>query len=222
MHFDINKLKQAKGLKNKGFTLIELMIVVAILGILAAIAIPAMSKYMKRAKTSEAKVQIAKLFDATSAYFLEEHVPLTKTNLAVLGAKGAKGTLGTQPLHYCPANVSKKPGFNKDAKSGLTPKTACSKGPGGRCDPGGTGYAMTDWSENGVWLGLTFQMEQPHYYQYDFTGLNATSGFGQCQFIVKAVGDLDGNGTTSTFQRRGAASKDGIRGSALEMDNELE
>ena len=56
----------------KGFTLIELMIVVAILGILAAIAIPAFMKYIKRSKTSEAHVNVGKICDGASAFYQKD------------------------------------------------------------------------------------------------------------------------------------------------------
>ena len=55
---------------NKGFTLIELMIVVAIIAILAAIALPAYSSYTIRAKVSEGLVQATSLKSGVSeAYF---------------------------------------------------------------------------------------------------------------------------------------------------------
>ena len=56
----------------KGFTLIELMIVVAILGILAAVAIPAFVKYMRRSKTSEAEDKLAYIFRAATTYYTQE------------------------------------------------------------------------------------------------------------------------------------------------------
>jgi len=58
-----------KKTKKRGFTLIELMIVVAILGILAAVAIPAFVNYMKRAKTSEATLNLKSIVEGAVSYY---------------------------------------------------------------------------------------------------------------------------------------------------------
>ena len=56
----------------KGFTLIELMIVVAIIGILAAIAIPNFIKFQARSKQSEAKTNLKGIFSAEKSWFGEK------------------------------------------------------------------------------------------------------------------------------------------------------
>ena len=62
--------KQVKG--QKGFTLIELMIVVAIIGILAAIAIPNFLRYQAKSRQSEAKTNLSAIFVSETAYFGEQ------------------------------------------------------------------------------------------------------------------------------------------------------
>src|SRR6476646_9132401 len=59
----------------KGFTLIELMIVVAIIGILAAIAIPNFVAYQAKSKQSEAKVSLGAIFTSAVAYQAESQNP---------------------------------------------------------------------------------------------------------------------------------------------------
>ena len=57
----------------KGFTLIELMIVVAIIGILAAIAIPNFLKFQAKSKQSEAKSNLGAIFTGELAYYGEQN-----------------------------------------------------------------------------------------------------------------------------------------------------
>ncbi|WP_105264829.1 pilin [Pseudoalteromonas sp. T1lg76] len=60
--------------KQQGFTLIELMIVVAIIGILAAVALPAYQDYTIRAKMSEVLVQASAHKNSVTEYFQSEGI----------------------------------------------------------------------------------------------------------------------------------------------------
>jgi type IV pilus assembly protein PilA len=85
----------------RGFTLIELMIVVAIIGILAAVAIPAFMDYMKRSKKTEAALQLNKIGKNSKRVYseLSSYVVGTAGEFPVKVAGGCCNGGGKDPNH---------------------------------------------------------------------------------------------------------------------------
>jgi type IV pilus assembly protein PilA len=204
--------------RSYGFTLIEIMVVVAILGLLASVAIPAMTAYMRRSKTAEARFQLSKMYDATSAFFNSEHVDRDDVATIMGGASIGAAT------HRCPYPSNTPAG----GAAGLTPTIDCNTGPGGRCVPGqnpsGAGYYDIDeWNDNSVWNSMHFALEQSHYFRYNYSSANNLVGYGSCTFTAQAFADLDADGVYSTFERTGAADVNGINAAAgLYIDRVIE
>jgi type IV pilus assembly protein PilA len=85
----------------RGFTLIELMIVVAIIGILAAVAIPAFMDYMKRSKKTEAALQLNKIGKNNKRAYMEnsQFVVPDGPDAPTKGTTGCCGAAGATPNH---------------------------------------------------------------------------------------------------------------------------
>ena len=81
-----------KKMKNKAFTLIELMIVVAIVAFLAAISVPQYFKYLARARQAEVSMNLASLHTAQQTYYAQNG----RYNMVLSGEDG----IGWTPAGY--------------------------------------------------------------------------------------------------------------------------
>ena len=80
-----------------GFTLVELIVVAAILGILATMAIPALNNYVKITKTKRTIADIRTFDKAITAYIIEKNsLPTTLTDIGMANQKDPWG----RPYHY--------------------------------------------------------------------------------------------------------------------------
>ncbi|MED5463066.1 MAG: prepilin-type N-terminal cleavage/methylation domain-containing protein [Myxococcota bacterium] len=84
----------------RGFTLVELMIVVAIIGILAAIAIPNFAKFQSRAKQSEAKANLKGIYTAKHAAYGEQDTFKCGSNAEGTGENGFCGWSTSTTTRY--------------------------------------------------------------------------------------------------------------------------
>jgi type IV pilus assembly protein PilA len=170
MRFNLSKKTK------EGFTLIELMIVVAIVGVLAVLAVYGVRKYLANAKTAEARNSLGQLAkDAATA------VEREKGTIAILTPGGSSSLLRS----FCDSGIQ----IPTNVPAGQKYQSQKAEW--------NTGNAIQGWQ------CLKFSLEEPQYYAYTYncSGTSASTG----GFTAQAFGDLNGDGIASTFTVQGSA-----------------
>jgi len=105
--------------RQKGFTLIELMIVVAIIGILAAVAIPKFADLLRKSNEGATKGNLAALRSALNIYYsdMEGYFPVNTDELTVNG-KYMSQMPKSKPDPYHSSNDVVQPDVNFDTGGG--------------------------------------------------------------------------------------------------------
>ena len=201
----------------KGFTLIELMIVVAIIGLLAALAIPNFIKFQAKARQTEAKSSLKAVFTAQKAYYGDK-----QTYYDVFSVIGFEPEMNNRYAYFAAA-VGDNAGEIRVA-AGVTHTSAAST----LCAAGPTGDKAISCDEH-KWTNNA----DPAYAAPAVNGTLANTGSlvaavaavgafpagtccpqGQCEFASGAVGNIDND---VTYDEWFIASQNGIAGGATSV-----